>query len=219
MYYNNSVLEFLSGIIIHLIQTTGYAGVFLLMTVESALIPFPSEVTMPFAGFLASRNELSLPLIILAGAFGNLVGSWIAYALGYFLEETVIISLINKYGKFILVTQHEYQKSREWFNKYGGGIAFFSRLLPGVRTFISLPAGLSEMNLWKFSLYTFFGSLLWSAFLAYIGFTLGENWHSLEAYYRKFELAIAAACIIAVLWYINHKLKIVNLSFLSKRNK
>lgn len=177
------------------------------MTLESALIPIPSEVTMPFAGFLASTGTLSLPLIIAAGTLGNLIGSLIAYGLGYFLEETVILSLIRRYGKFILISEHEYDQSRNWFNKYGNSIAFFSRVLPAVRTFISLPAGLAEMNIWKFSLYTFLGSLIWSTFLAYIGFYLGENWHALEPYFRKFEYIIAAFLIIAVLWYIKHKLK------------
>lgn len=179
------------------------------MTLESALIPIPSEITMPFAGFLANKGALSLPGIILAGALGNLIGSLIAYGLGYFLEETVIESLVKKYGKFVLITQEEYHKSIRWFNKYGNKIAFFSRLLPAVRTFISLPAGLSEMNVWKFSIYTFFGSLIWSAFLAYTGFYLGENWPSLEQYYRKFEFLIAGILIALALWYVNHKLHLV----------
>lgn len=179
------------------------------MTLESALIPIPSEITMPFAGFLVSRGEMSFTLIVLAGAFGNLVGSLAAYYLGYYLEEHVVLNLVKKYGKFILLTEHEYLRSIHWFKKYGSGIAFFSRLLPAVRTVISLPAGLSEMNVWKFSLYTFFGSLIWSAFLTYIGFYLGENWHSLEGYFRKFEILIAVALILGILWYINHKLKLL----------
>lgn len=201
------MLEFLSGTIIHLIQTTGYIGVFFLMTIESALIPFPSEVTMPFAGFLSQSGTLSLYLVILFGALGNLAGSLIAYAIGYFLEETVILNLIKKYGKFILITEHEYQKSRHWFNKYGGSITFFSRLLPGVRTFISLPAGLAEMNIWRFSIYTFLGSLVWSSVLASIGFYLGANWHSLEGYFKKFEYAIFAILILCFIWYLNKKLR------------
>lgn len=205
------MLEQLSSLIINFIQSTGYVGVFILMTLESALIPIPSEITMPFAGFLASSGKLSMIGIILAGSIGNLAGSLIAYGLGYFLEETVIVSLIQKYGKFILLTKHEYDRAIHWFNKYGSKIAFFSRLLPAVRTFISLPAGLSEMNIWKFSVYTFLGSLIWSAFLAFIGFYLGENWHSIEVYYRKFEYLLAFIFILTVLWYVNHKLKIIKI--------
>lgn len=203
------MLEFLSNIIINLIEQTGYLGVFFLMTVESALIPFPSEVTMPFAGFLASKGTLSFWGVVFAGAFGNLVGSWIAYGLGYFLEETIILTLIRKYGKLLLLTEHEYQRARHWFNKYGSSIAFFSRLLPAVRTFISLPAGLAEMNIWKFSIYTFFGSVIWSIFLTYIGFYLGENWHSLKGYFHKFEYVLALLFVLLAAWYVNHKLKIL----------
>lgn len=203
------MLELLSKVIIDLIQSTGYFGVFLLMTVESALIPFPSEITMPFAGFLAQQGVLSFWPVVLAGTIGNLIGSLIAYGLGYFLEETVILTLIARFGKLLLITEHEYMRARHWFNKYGSSIAFFSRLLPAVRTFISLPAGLAEMNLWKFSLYTTLGSFLWSLFLTSVGFYLGENWHSLEPYYQKFELVIGAIVIVFVLWYVNHKLKLV----------
>lgn len=212
------MLEFLSGIIIHLIQTSGYLGVFFLMTVESALIPFPSEVTMPFAGFLVARGELLFIPVVLTGALGNVVGSLIAYGLGYFLEETILVGLIKRYGKFILFTEHEYDRSCRWFNKHGNGIAFFSRLLPAVRTFISLPAGIFEMNIYRFALYTFFGSLLWSLLLTSIGFYLGENWGLLKRYFRQFEIVIAALLIVTALWYINHKLKLVTLSSMYKRN-
>lgn len=206
------MIEIITGYIIQFIETTNYFGIFVLMTLESALIPIPSEITMPFSGFLVSQGELNFVLVVLVGAFANLVGSLIAYYLGYFLEETVIVSWIKKYGKFLLLTVDDYEKSRHWFQKYGNGIVFFSRLLPGIRTFISLPAGLAEMNIWKFSFYTFLGSLIWSALLTYIGVYTGENWKSLEPIYRKFEFAIAAVLILGVLWYINHKLKIIKLS-------
>jgi len=205
------VIEYLSHLIISLIESTNYFGVFILMTLESALIPIPSEVTMPFAGFLVNKGQMSFTLVVLAGAFGNLIGSLIAYALGYYLEEHVILGFIKKYGKFALLTVHDYEKSVNWFKKYGNSITFFSRLLPAVRTFISLPAGLAEMNIWKFSVYTFLGSLIWSAFLAYIGVYLGSQWHSLEGYFRQFQFLIAFALIILVFIYVNHKLKLVKL--------
>lgn len=203
------MLEFLSELIIHLIETTRYFGIFILMTFESALIPIPSEVTMPFSGYLVSKGELSFIIVVFVGAFGNLIGSWIAYGFGYLLEETLIIGLIKKYGKFILISIEDYEKSLKWFNKYGERIAFFSRLLPAVRTFISLPAGLAEMNLWKFSVYTFLGSLIWSSFLTYVGMYLGNNWNSLEPYYRKFEFFLAGIFVLVTLYYVNHKLKII----------
>lgn len=203
------MIEVLSGFIIHLIQSSGYFGVFLLMTLESALIPIPSEVTMPFAGYLVTTGKFSFIAVVFVGAFGNLVGSWIGYAIGYFLEETIIVGLIKKYGKFILVSIDEYNHSLRWFNKFGDKIAFVSRVLPAIRTFISLPAGLSEMNFWKFSVYTFLGSLIWSFVLTYIGFYLGSKWESIGGYFHKFDLILAMLLIFAILFYVNHKLKII----------
>lgn len=203
------MLEQLSGFIIHLIAQTGTLGVFVLMALESALIPIPSEVTMPFSGFLVSKGQLSFVFVVLAGALGNTVGSLIAYGIGFYLEENVILSVISKYGKIILITSHEYQTSLKWLKKHGEIVVFASRLLPGVRTFISLPAGLSEMNVIKFSLYTFFGSLIWSLALTYIGYYLGTKWNMLEGYFRKFQLLVGIGLALLILLYINHKLKIV----------
>lgn len=203
------MLEFLSHFIIQLIEATHYWGIFVLMALESALIPIPSEVTMPFSGYLVQQGKLSFWLVVTVGAFANLVGSLIAYALGYYLEEAVILKLINRYGKFILLNESEYLKALRWFRKYGQSVTFFSRLLPAVRTFISLPAGLAEMNLGKFSFYTFLGSFLWSTLLAWIGFYFGTNWNALEPYFQKFHVVIVATFIIFVLWYLDHKLKIV----------
>ena len=161
----NQIISFLTHIIISIINSTGYWGVFLLMAAESALIPIPSEVTMPFTGYLASTGRFNVYLVIFIGAFANLAGSILAYALGFWGEEHLIRQLIRKYGKFLLITEDEYDRAEKWFRKYGQGIAFFSRLLPVVRTFISLPAGIAEMNFIKFCLLTFLGSLIWSALL------------------------------------------------------
>ncbi len=181
------------------------------MTLESALIPLPSEITMPFSGFLVQQGKLNFWLVVLAGAFGNLVGSWIAYGIGYYLEEHVILKWIRKWGKFLLITEHEYERSLGWLRKYGDAVAFFSRILPAIRTFISLPAGLSEMNIWKFSFYTFVGSLLWSIGLTYVGVRFGSQWGKLEPYFRQFQIVLGALFVAALLWYINHKLKIIKL--------
>lgn len=205
------MLGHLSIFLIHFISTAQYLGIFILMTLESVLVPIPSEITMPFSGFLASQGKLFLPLVVLVGAIANLVGSLLAYGIGYFLEEAVILTWIKKYGKILLITVDDYDKSRAWFQKYGSSVVFFSRLLPGIRTFISVPAGLAGMNIWKFSFYTFFGSLIWSGALAYIGFYTGNNWRSLEPIYRKFELVIVVVLVLGLLWYINHKLKLVKL--------
>jgi membrane protein DedA with SNARE-associated domain len=205
------MLEILAHYIIQFIETTGYFGIFILMTLESALIPIPSEITMPFSGFLASTGVLSIWPIIIVGTLANLVGSLIAYYIGYILEETVLLKLIKKYGKFILVTEHEYEKADKWFKKYGDKIIFISRLLPGIRTIISLPAGMFEMDIKKFVIYTTLGCLIWSTILTYTGFYLGENWQSLEGVYRKFEIVIVVAIVVAVAWYIEKHLKISKL--------
>lgn len=199
----------LSGLIIHLIQSAGYLGIFILMTLESALLPIPSEVVMPFGGFMAQQGTLNFWLVALVGALGNLVGSLIAYAIGYFLEENIILSLVKKYGKLILLSEHEYTRAMKWFSKYGSGVTFFSRMLPAVRTFISLPAGLSEMKLWKFSLYTFVGSFIWSTFLTWIGLSLGKHWNAWEPYFRKFQIVIVVIILAGVAWYIIKKLDLL----------
>jgi membrane protein DedA with SNARE-associated domain len=201
------MIEFFSHYIIQLIETTGYLGIFVLMTLESALIPIPSEVTMPFAGFLVQQGKLNFFLVVLVGAFANLVGSLIAFGIGYYLEEHVILKYIDRYGKYLLLSRKEYDKSVKWLKKYGDSVAFFSRILPAVRTFISLPAGLSEMSIWKFSFFTFLGSLIWSALLTYFGYYLGGEWQSIEPYFRQFQIAIVIIFIAFVFWYLNHKLR------------
>lgn len=201
------MLEVLSHFIISFIQSTSYVGIFLLMLLESALIPIPSEVTMPFSGFLASQGILNFWLVVIVGTIANLVGSLIAYYIGYFIEETILLKLIKKYGKFILVSEREYRHAEHWFQKYGDKIIFISRILPAVRTVISLPAGVFKMDIKKFIIYTTVGCFLWSIFLTYVGFYLGENWASLEGYYRKFEYLIVAVIVIGVVYYIYKKVK------------
>ncbi len=205
------MLEFLGGFIISVIEKTGYLGIFLLMTLESALIPIPSEITMPFSGFLTARGEFNFLLVVLSGALGNVVGSLLAYWLGWWGQEAVVRKLIRKFGKYILVTEEEYDKGELWFRKHGDPIAFFSRLLPAVRTFISLPLGVSKVDIKRFALYTFAGSFIWSTFLTYIGVLMKDNWENLEHYFRQFEIAIAVLGVLLIVFYINRKLKILKI--------
>jgi len=176
------------------------------MAAESALIPIPSEVTMPFAGYLASIGQFNFLAVVLVGAFANLFGSLLAYYLGYYGGETVVRQIIRSYGKYVLISENELNRSESWFRKYGDKIVFFSRILPIVRTFISLPAGIAKMNVWKFSIFTLIGSLIWSVLLTYVGFVLGQNWHSLEVYYRKFEIFIVIVGLAATGYYVYHKI-------------
>lgn len=203
----DQIIQTVTHIIITFIESTGYWGIFILMTAESALIPIPSEITMPFAGFLAFQGKLNVYLVIFVGAFANLIGSLLAFGLGWWGEEHLIRNIIKKYGKFLLISEHEYNQAEKWFRKYGEKIVFTSRVLPIVRTFISLPAGVAEMDVKKFSIYTFVGSLIWSIFLTSIGFILGKNWNSIEVYYRKFEYLIILVLGLIFLYYLYHKIQ------------
>lgn len=190
-----------------LINAYGVLAVFVLMSAESALIPIPSEVTMTFAGFLVGRGILDFWFVVAIGALGNLVGSLLAYWLGYAKGEGWVRFAIKKWGKWLLIREHEYDKAKDWFIRYGQAVTFTSRLLPIVRTFISLPAGIAKMNLTYFSILTFIGSFIWSAFLAGLGLKLGQNWLAIEPYFRKFQFLIIGAGVLLVALYIKSHLK------------
>lgn len=201
------ITKFFIDNLTNLISSYGVIAVLILMTAESALIPIPSEITMPFAGFLAGRGILDFWLVVFIGAFGNLIGSLLAYWLGFTKGEEWVRFAIRKWGKWFLLREEEFDRSKVWFKKYGQGITFASRLLPIVRTFISLPAGIAKMNLTYFSILTFVGSLVWSAFLAWLGLKLGQNWLSIEPYFRKFQIVIVGLGVLAVFFYIRTHLK------------
>jgi membrane protein DedA with SNARE-associated domain len=187
----------------------GYLAIFLLMVLESACIPIPSEVTMLFGGalvtatFLAPEQQLSLLPVVLAGTFGNLVGSWLSYWAGYVGGRP----LIDRWGRYLLLRPHEIDRAHAWFERYGHEAVFVGRLLPVVRTFISLPAGVARMRFWKFTLYTLLGCLPWSFALAFLGYKLGERWNEVERVVRPFSWIIAIGAIGAIAWWIWHRLR------------
>lgn len=189
------------------ISAYGYVAVFLLMTAESALIPIPSEITMTFAGFLAGIGIMNFWFVVTIGALGNLVGSLLAFWLGRKMGEEWIRIAIRKWGKWILVHEKDFDTSLNWFHKYGQGITFGSRLLPIVRTFISLPAGIADMNAVKFGIFTFIGSIIWSGVLAYLGLKLGQNWTAVEPFFRKFQFVIVGLVVLSIAYYIYSHLK------------
>lgn len=191
----------ISSFVISVISSTGYFGIFFLMALESACIPIPSEIIMPFSGFLVFEDKFSFPWVVFWGTIGNLIGSIAAYGVGYYGGRP----LLEKYGKFFLISRHDLDLADKWFAKYGNLSIFFSRMLPAVRTFISLPAGIARMSFWRFCLYTFLGSLPWSFFLTYAGLIMGENWHGLEVYFRKFDWAMAVLTIIVLGFFVYHK--------------
>lgn len=197
------LLTFLVSLIIQLIQRSGYLGITLLMVLESANFPIPSEVIMPLGGFLVAQAKLSFWLVVFSGAFGNLFGSCVGYSLGYFGGRP----FISKYGKYLFLRKHDLDLSEKWFLRYGNLTVFFARLLPIVRTFISTPAGVAKMNFKKFCLYTFLGSLPWSWFLVFLGKRAGENWQSLETYFKKFDWLILVLLIALIFFWIKNHLK------------
>ena len=202
-----SITHFVVEILTRLIESYGLIAVFVLMTAESALIPIPSEITMPFAGFMASRGVMNFWAAVTVGAFANLTGSLLAYWLGYKKGEEWTRGAIKRWGKWFLIKEKEFDRAKKWFHDYGQWIAFGSRLLPVVRTFISLPAGISRMSLPLFSVFTFIGSFIWSAFLAYLGLILGQNWLAIEPYFRRFQFLIVGFGVLAVFLYIRAHLK------------
>lgn len=189
-----------------LISTLGYPGVALAMAIESACIPLPSEIIMPFSGYLVVTGRFSLLGITIAGTIGGLLGSLAAYALGYYGKEAVIRELIRKYGKYLLIQEKEFDHAVAWFDKYGNTITFTSRLLPVIRTFISLPAGIAQMPLIPFIIYTTIGSAIWTFLLGYLGMVMGANWDTLGDYFHRFDLAIVAIAVAAVGYFIYKKL-------------
>lgn len=201
------IIRPLANFIIWLINSLGYMGIVLAMAIESACIPLPSEIIMPFSGFMVSRGFFDFWLVSLSGALGCLLGSILAFFVGGYGGENLVRTLIKRYGKYFLVFEYELDEAEQWFRKHGEAIAFTSRLLPVIRTFISLPAGIAKMDFKKFCLYTFLGSFIWSAVLAYVGKILGENWNSLAGYFHKFDLLIALAFLGLVVWYIRHKIE------------
>ncbi len=191
------IAELLSGYITNFISTIGYSGVFVLMTLESAALPVPSEVVMPFAGNLAYMGRFNLILISIVGAAGCMAGSVISYLVGLkggrpFLE---------KYGKYFFIKHDHLELAEKWFRKYGDKAVFFSRLLPVVRTFISFPAGIGKYNFEKLVLYSFVGSLPWCFALAYIGFLLGPYWTNIIVFFNGLDIVIIAAIALLAIYF------------------
>jgi membrane protein DedA with SNARE-associated domain len=184
-----------------------WPGVVILMAVESACIPFPSELIMPLAGWmLIKEKSLGVAYTLMAGAYGalgNTIGSIIAYYAGMWAGRP----LLNKYGRYILLSQHDLDIADRWFTKSGGWTVFISRVLPVVRTYISLPAGIARMNIVKFIIYTFTGSFIWSTGLAYGGYLMGENWEKLRNAMRPFDPVIIGIIIILIGLYIYRHIK------------
>src|SRR6267143_1027210 len=200
------IIEILSGFIVATISAMGYSGVILLMAIESACIPLPSEIIMPFAGYLVSTGTMNLWAVAVAGAVGCVLGSLVAYWVGRYGGRP----LIEKYGRYVLISHQDLDLADRWFGRYGEAIVFTSRLLPVIRTFIAFPAGVARMNLTRFVLYTFAGSLPWCLGLAYVGQKLGEQWNkdeTLKTLFHRFDFVIGIIALLAIVWWVRRHLR------------
>jgi membrane protein DedA with SNARE-associated domain len=190
-----------ASFIVATISTLGYGGIVLLMAIESACIPLPSEIIMPFSGYLVSTGRFNLALVATAGALGCNLGSTIAYAVGYFGGRR----MVERWGGLVLMGRRELALVDWFFTRFGSLAVFIGRLLPVVRTFIALPAGIARMPQGRFQLYTFLGSWPWCYALAYVGEQLGERWNTdprLKAFMHRFDGVIVAGIVALVVWYV-----------------
>ncbi|MFH1221112.1 MAG: DedA family protein [Candidatus Eisenbacteria bacterium] len=197
------MIEWLSNLVIGMIKASGYGGVFFTMAIESACIPFPSEVIMPFAGFVVSEGKMTLWAITMAGALGNLFGSIVAYLVGAYGGRP----FLERYGKYLLISHKKLEIADRWFNKYGSKAVFFSRMMPIIRTFISLPAGIARMNFIKFCIYTFVGALPWCLLLGYLGVLLGPQWEKMRPYFHILDIVVAVCIVGAVIYLVVRRRK------------
>lgn len=183
------------------ISATGYFGVLLLMALESLCLPLPSEVIMPFAGYLASMGQMDIWLAATAGAVGCNIGSTAAYYLGAWAGRPAV----ERWGRFVLITPHDVELADRFFRRFGSPAVFIARLLPVVRSFVALPAGFVRMNMWKFQIYTFVGSWIWCLALVWIGEKLGDRWNSdpqLRDWFHSADIVIVLLLAAAIVWWV-----------------
>ena len=180
------------------VNALGLPGIFVLMLLESACIPIPSEATMLFAGFNVSNGEYSLAAATAAGVLGNLVGSWIAYGVGYFGR----VDILEKHGPKLHIKKSHLEWADRWFERHGDATVFFTRMLPIIRTFISLPAGVARMPFWRFTVFTLAGCIPWVLLLTFIGKEAGDNWESWKDSLHYVDYAVLAMIVVGVAWLI-----------------
>jgi membrane protein DedA with SNARE-associated domain len=197
------LIALVSGLVIASISTLGYLGVILMMAIESACIPLPSEVIMPFSGYLVSTGRFGLQEIAMAGAVGCLLGSYVAYYVGASGGRWFLL----RYGKWVLIAPHEIEIAERFFARWGASAVFFSRLLPVVRTFIAFPAGVAKMRLLPFTIYTLAGSYLWCLALAWGGMKLGENWETLGPWFHRFDGVIVAIIALGAAFVLYNRIR------------
>ncbi|WP_201582776.1 DedA family protein [Psychrobacter jeotgali] len=194
----NQISEWVLGIM----AKFGYFGIIFAMFAENVFPPIPSEVIMPAAGFAASKGDLSLILVILSGTLGAVLGALPLYYLGSIFDEQRLVAFTEKYGKYVFVKPNDVTSANEWFDKHGKKAVFFGRMVPGVRSLISIPAGMNKMSLLPFLVFTALGSSIWTAILTLAGFYLGENYNAIESVLAPYSKGIGIAIIVIILGLI-----------------
>lgn len=203
------IIEFLRMWSEKIMMAMGYPGIFLIMLLECIFPPIPSEVIMPLAGFLVSQGEFNVWLVMLSGTLGSLVGALILYWLGAWADEAILRSWVRRHGKWIQVNEKDIDRVEEWFGKHGQSVIFFGRMIPIIRSLISIPAGMERMPMWKFILYTVLGSILWNLLLTFGGMALGENWQKIISWldtYQNIVLIILVVLFVAFLLWLARRI-------------
>ena len=200
------LLEQVAAWIQELIAAIGYPGIVIVMAIENIFPPIPSELVLPFAGALSAKGEMNFWAAVAAGTAGSLIGAIVLYAVGYLAREAGVRSLVARYGKFLFISEKDLDRAAEWFERYGEAIIFFGRLIPLVRSIISVPAGYTRMNPVRFIIYTILGTTLWNLILAYAGRLLGENWEEILAFMETYQYATLAVIAIAVVSFVTWRI-------------
>src|SRR3984957_12900868 len=199
----DKILSGLSAFIIATISTLGYGGVVLMMAIESACIPLPSEVIMPFSGFLVASGQFNLQMVAIMGALGCLLGSYVAYYVGANGGRR----FIERYGRYLLIAPHELETADRFFERWGSLAVFLARLLPVVRTFIAFPAGVARMKLLPFTIYTLIGSYIWCLGLVWAGMKLGQHWEAVGPWFHRFDTIIVIVLAIGAAFLLYHRIR------------
>ncbi len=196
------LIEQVGGWIEELIAAIGYPGIVLVMAIENIFPPIPSEAVLPFAGSLSAKGELDFWGAVAAGTAGSLLGAVVLYGIGYFAREAGVRRLVAAYGKYLFISELDLDRGAAWFERYGEAVIFFGRLIPIIRSIISVPAGYTRMNFGRFILFTTLGTALWSLILTYVGRLLGENWEDVKTFIEPYQNATLVVFVLVVLGFI-----------------
>jgi membrane protein DedA with SNARE-associated domain len=199
----NDVMAAMATFAVQTISFLGYGGILVLMALESMITPLPSELVMPFAGFLAAQGQFNIWLVILFSGIGSVVGSSLSYWMGFYGGYPLVV----RFGKYFLLHVTDLKKAEDYFHRHGEKTIFICRFIPVIRHVISIPAGVARMKFGKFILYTFVGATIWNAFLAYLGYVLASQWRLVREYTEPISIAVAVLLVVGCVWFVYHHVK------------